>query len=127
LLKEFEMLKGLGNIAQLMKQAGEMQGRMSEMKENLGKIQVEGTAGGGMVTVKATGHQKILTINIDPSVLDDQEMLEDLFIAAVNSALYKAKTAAAEEMQGIAGNMEIPGLSDALSKMGLGGAPGASE
>lgn len=119
------MLKGLGNIAQLMKQAGEMQGRMGEMKENLGKIQVEGAAGGGMVTVKATGQQKVVGISIDPSVMDDKEMLEDLVVAAVNAALDKAKAAAAEQMQGIAGGMEIPGLNDALSKMGLGGAPDA--
>lgn len=115
------MLKGLGNIANLMKQAQEMQGRMGEMKENLAKIQVEGTAGGGMVTAKATGQQKLVSIAIDPSVTDDKEMLEDLVVAAVNSALEKAKAAAAEQMQSVAGGMEIPGLGDALSKLGLGG------
>lgn len=120
------MLKGLGNIAQLMKQAQQMQGRMGEMKDNLARIQVEGTAGGGMVTAKATGQQKIIGLEIDPSVIDDKEMLEDLVVAAVNAALDKAKQAAAEQMQSIAGGMDIPGLDDALSKLGLGGTGGGT-
>ncbi len=117
------MLKGLGNLASIMKQAQQMQGRMSEMQDNLGKIRVEGTAGGGMVTIEATGQQQVVGCKVEQSLIDDgdREMLEDLVVAATNSALKKAKEAAAEEMSSIAGGMNIPGLGDALSQLGLGG------
>lgn len=115
------MLKGLGNLGAMFKQAQEMQERMGEMKEKLGLLKVEGQAGGGMVKVEASGHQKILNINIEESLLesDDKEMLEDLMVAAVNQALDKAKEVAAEEMSKMTGDMNIPGLGDALSKFGL--------
>ena len=115
------MLKGLGNLAGMMKQAQEMQGRMAEVQEELGKLIVEGSAAAGMVTVKATGKQQVTSISIDDSLLDDKEMLEDLVLSAVNQALDKSRDAAAEKMQGLAGGMDIPGLGDALSKLGLGG------
>lgn len=117
------MLKGLGNIASLMKQAQEMQGRMGDMKEILGKLRVEGTAGGGMVTVVATGQQQIVDCTIEPSLIEegDREMIEDLVVAAVNVALKKAADAAAEEMAKITGGLNIPGIGDALSQLGLGG------
>ena len=115
------MLKGLGDIANMLKQAQEMQGRMSEAQENLANISVEGTSGGGMVTVTANGQQKVLSIRVEDSVMDDREMLEDLLVAAVNQALDKAKQQAGEEMKKVAGNVELPGLDEALSKLGLGG------
>jgi len=117
------MFKGLGDIASLMKQAGQIQGRMQEMQESLGRIRVEGSAGGGMVRVESTGQQKIVGVSIEESLLDssDREMLEDLIVAATNQALDKAREAAAEQMQNVAGNMNIPGLGDALSKLGAGG------
>ena len=98
-----------------------------EMQEKLGEIKVEGTAGGGMVAVEATGHQKITAVRIEQSLLDDndKEMLEDLVLAAVNQALDKAKQAAAEQMQGLTGDMDVPGLGDALEKFGLGGGAGS--
>jgi len=116
------MLKGLGNLATLMKQAQEMQGRMSEMQEKLADIKVEGNAGGGMVSVTATGQQKITSIQVDPALLqaEEKEMLEDLLVAATNQALDKAKQAAASEMGQLTGDMNIPGLNDALAKFGLG-------
>jgi hypothetical protein len=120
------MFKGLGNIASLMKQASQMQGRMTEIQEELVRMRVEGTAGGGMVTVEANGQQKILSVHIDQTLFDDgdREMLEDLLTGAVNQALDKAKQASAEEMSKIAGGLDIPGVGDALSKMGFGGTPG---
>ena len=117
------MFKGLGNLASLMKQAQEIQSRMGEMQEQLADVKVEGTAGGGMVTVEANGHQKILSVRIEQSLIDDKdkEMMEDLIMAATNQALEKAKAAAAEGMKGLTGGADIPGLDDALEKFGLGG------
>jgi DNA-binding YbaB/EbfC family protein len=119
------MFKGLGNIANLVKQATQMQGRMNEMKEKLGEIRVEGSAGGGMVTVEATGQQQITSCKIDAALLEanDCEMLEDLVVGAVNQALERAREAAAQEMAKVTGDINIPGLGDTLSKMGLGDGP----
>ncbi|QDU11352.1 YbaB/EbfC family nucleoid-associated protein [Gimesia aquarii] len=112
------MFKGLGNIAGMMKQFSEMQGRMQEMQEKLGKLRFEGSAGGGMVNVEANGQQKILSYKIDQTLLDsdDKEMLEDLLTAATNQALEKAREGAAEEMAQLTGGMNIPGLDEALAK-----------
>jgi len=117
------MLKGLGNLATIMKQAQEMKGRMSEIQENLGKLRVEGTAGGGMVKVEATGQQQIVGCTIEQSLLDDgdREMLEDLIVAATNQALKKAQETAADEMAKLTGGMSLPGMGDVLSQLGLGG------
>ncbi len=116
------MFKGLGNMASMMKQAQEMQGKMKEMQESLGSLKVEGSAGGGMVVVEASGHQKILSIRIEEELIgtDDKEMLEDLITAATNQALDKAKELAAEEMAKLTGGMDLPGLGDAMSQLGLG-------
>ncbi|MFH1301584.1 MAG: YbaB/EbfC family nucleoid-associated protein [Planctomycetota bacterium] len=112
------MFKGLGNIAGMMKQFSEMQGRMQEMQEKLGKLRFEGSAGGGMVTAEANGQQKILGIKIDQTLLDsgDKEMLEDLLAAAANQALDKAREGAAGEMAQLTGGLNIPGLEEAMSK-----------
>jgi DNA-binding YbaB/EbfC family protein len=115
------MFKGLGNIASIIKQAQQFEGRMSELQKQLGNVRVEGSAGGGMVIVEATGQQKIVSCRIDPTLINDQEMLEELLVAAVNSALDKSREAATVEMQKLTGNLDIPGLGDALSKFGLGG------
>ena len=115
------MLKGLGNIANMLKQAQEMQGRMSEAQEKLSNLTVDGVAGGGMVSVTANGQQKVLSIRVEESVMDDREMLEDLLVAAVNQALDKTRQQAGEEMKKVTGDVELPGLDEALSKLGLGG------
>jgi nucleoid-associated protein EbfC len=122
------MFGKLGDIASLlrqapeiMRQAQEMQGRAAEMQERLGKLKVEAAAGGGMVTVTATGQQNILGVTVDPSLLadGDKEMLEDLIVAAVNQALEKARALAAEEMSKLTGDMMIPGMEDVMSKLGI--------
>jgi nucleoid-associated protein EbfC len=98
----------------LMKQAQKMQKDMQKAQEELVFIEVEGTSGGGMVTVKANAKLQILSIKIEEDVLkDDSEMVEDLVLAAVNQALTKAQDAASEKMAGITGglgNMGIPGF-----------------
>ncbi len=115
------MLKGLGNIASMMKQASEMQGRIAEVKEQVAGLRVEGIAGGEMVKVQATGDLKIVSVTIEPSLIEtgDREMMEELVAAAANQALQKAKDAAASAMSEVATGMNIPGLDDALSKLGM--------
>lgn len=116
------MLKGFGNIASMLKQASEMQGRLAEAKEKVAGLRVEGIAGGEMVKVEATGEMKILSITIEPSLIEtgDREMIEELVAAATNQALTKAKEAAAAAMSDAASGMDIPGLNDALSNLGMG-------
>ncbi|MFA7535900.1 MAG: YbaB/EbfC family nucleoid-associated protein [Desulfuromonadales bacterium] len=103
------MSKGLGNI---MKQAQLMQQKMARMQEELENRQVEATAGGGMVTAVVNGKQKLLSLKIEQSVVDPQdvEMLQDLVVAAVNEAVKKSQDLAQEEMGRITGGMNIPGL-----------------
>jgi len=103
------MAKGLGNI---FKQAQVMQQKLLELQDKMGENKVEATAGGGMVTVVANGKQEVLSIKIDPSVIDptDLEMLEDLVCAAVNEALRKAREMVTEEMGKLTGGIKIPGL-----------------
>ena len=117
------MFKGLGNITGMMQQARELQEKMAAAKEKIGELRVAGYAGGQMVRVEVTGDLRILSVNIEQSLLEmqDREMLEDLVAAAVNQGLQKARDAAAREMSEIAGGMNIPGIQDALSKFGLGG------
>lgn len=114
------MFKDLANFASLMKNAQQLQSKMAEMQQKLGSVQVEGTAGGGMVTVTAGGHQQILSCRIDPTLLEqlDREMLEELIVAASNQALEKAKLAAAEKLQELTGGLPIPGIGEMMSKFG---------
>nr|BAL58008.1 hypothetical conserved protein [uncultured Chloroflexota bacterium] len=89
-----------------------MQQQMLEAQEALGEKTVEASAGGGMVKVVMTGHQKLQSITIDPQVVDpdDVEMLQDLIIAAVNEAVEASQKMAAEELEGITGGLNLPGL-----------------
>lgn len=102
-------MKGMSDM---LRQAQMMQRKMLEMQKELGNRQVEASAGGGMVTVKATGSQEILSIAIDKAVVDpaDVEMLQDLVLAAVNDALTKARDLQKNEMSSLTGGMNIPGL-----------------
>ena len=117
------MFKGLGDMAGLLRQAQEMQARMRELQERLGTMRIEGTAGGGMVTVTVSGQQKVLSCRIEPTLLEspDAAVLQDLVVAATNQALEKARETAQEELSQISGGMNLPGLGDALSRLGLGG------
>ncbi|HLA48388.1 MAG: nucleoid-associated protein, YbaB/EbfC family [Nitrospinae bacterium RIFCSPLOWO2_02_FULL_39_110] len=98
-----------GNIV---KQAQKIQERIAEVQKELVNKQVEASSGGGMVTVIANGRQEILSVKIDPSVinLQDVDMLEDLVIAAVNEALRKSQELVSEEMSKVTGGIKIPGL-----------------
>ena len=103
------MAKGLGNI---MKQAQQMQKKMGEMQQEMEEKLVEATAGGGMVTAVVNGRQKLLSLTIDPQVVDsdDVEMLQDLIVAAVNEAINKSQEMMQAEMSKLTGGMNIPGL-----------------
>lgn len=100
------------NIQNLMKQAQRIQSQVSKMQEELADRTVEASAGGGMVVAVANGRQEIVSIAIDPQVVDadDVEMLEDLVVAAVSEALARAGEMAAEEMKKVTGGMSLPGL-----------------
>jgi len=103
------MSKGLGNI---MKQAQLMQQKMTRLQEELGERQVEATAGGGVVHAVVNGKQQLLSLKIEKSVVDpeDVEMLQDLVLAAVNEAIKKSQDMMQAEMGKITGGMNIPGL-----------------
>ncbi len=103
------MSKGLGDM---MKQAQKLQSKMMELQEEMASKTVEATAGGGMVTVVVNGKQEIVSLSIDPDVVDrhEIEMLQDLIIAAVNEGIRRAQQIWAEEMKKLTGGMAIPGL-----------------
>ena len=97
------------NIQQMMKQAQQMQERL---QKELAQMQVEATAGGGMVTVVMSGTKQIRQLTIDPEVVskDDIEMLQDMIMAAVNDAQRKADEVVAKQMGGLMGGLKLPGL-----------------
>lgn len=94
----------------LMKQAQQMQERVKKLQEEAASKTIEASSGGGMVTVTANGRQEVLSIKIDPSVVDpkDIEMLQDLVAAAVNEALRKSQELMKEEMSRLASGMGLP-------------------
>lgn len=100
------------NMQQLMKQAQKMQKEMQKAQEELAAAQVEGISGGGMVKVVATGSQDIVSISIDPEIVDpeDVEMLEDMVLAAIKDALANAQALAGEKMGRATGGMNLPGM-----------------
>ena len=98
---------GGGNMQQLMRQAQKMQQQMTEAQEKLDAMEYEATSGGGMVSVKVSGKRELLSITIDPQVVDpeDVEMLQDLVMAAVNEALRKGEEARETTMNKMAPGM----------------------
>jgi len=97
-----------GNIAQLMQQAQRMQENMQRAQEELAKAEVTGSAGGGMVTVTLTGRNECRKVRIDPSVLADPEMAEDLVAAAFNDAANKVSALSQEKLGAATAGMPIP-------------------
>ena len=105
-------MKGMPNMGNLLKRAQELQEKMAKLQEELGEKTVEASSGGGMVSVVANGKQEIVSVKIDPEVVDtnDVEMLEDLVLAAINDALYQAKQMVSEELSQLTGGVKIPGI-----------------
>ncbi|GAA1387670.1 DNA-binding YbaB/EbfC family protein [Peribacillus frigoritolerans] len=101
-----------GNMQNMMKQMQKMQKKMAEAQEELGEKRVEGTAGGGMVTVIVTGHKEIVDVVIKPEVVDpdDIDMLQDLVLAATNDALKKAEELTNQTMGQFTKGMNLPGM-----------------
>ncbi len=98
-----------GNLANIMKQAQQMQENMKAMQEQLASIEVEGQSGAGMVKVVMTCRHDVKRVSIDPSLLgDDKEMLEDLIAAAVNDAVRRVETTSQEKMGSLTGGLGLP-------------------
>jgi len=112
------VFNNLGNLADLMRNAGKLRESMEKATEALGQVQVEGTAGGGVVVARVNGKLEVLSVRIDPKLLadGDAELLEDLVTAAVNQGLSKAREAAAKSLSTMAGGLPIPGLSGFLGR-----------
>jgi hypothetical protein len=97
-----------GNIAQLMQQAQRMQENVQRAQEELAKIEVTGNAGGGMVSVTLTGRMECRKVRIDPSVMSDAEMAEDLIAAAFNDAVNKINAESQAKMSAATAGMPLP-------------------
>ena len=107
------MIKGLGQLgdmAKVMKQAQEMQGKMAEVQERLDSVEVQGEAGAGLVKVTASAKGAVRALSIDPSLFDadEREVVEDLIVAAVQDAQSKASVAAQDEMSAVTEGMGLP-------------------
>jgi hypothetical protein len=118
------VFNNLGNLADLMRNAGKLQETVQKATESLGQVQVEASSGGGVVSAKANGRLELLSVRIDPKLLadGDAELLEDLVTAAVNQALVKAREAAAKSLSTIAGGLPMPPGFPGLFGQGGGGA-----
>jgi DNA-binding YbaB/EbfC family protein len=99
-------------MGDFLRQAERLQAELKKAQDQLAERTVEASAGGGMVTVVANGKQEIVSIKIDPEVVnrDDVEMLEDLILAAVNEARERAQELVMTELSKITGGINMPGL-----------------
>ncbi|MBE6675611.1 MAG: YbaB/EbfC family nucleoid-associated protein [Ruminococcaceae bacterium] len=108
--------KGMGggpqNMQAMIRQAQKMQEDMAAKQEELDAREYEIKAGGGVVTVKINGKKEILSIDLDPEIVDpdDVETLSDLLVAGVNEAIKRVETTNAAEMEKITGSMNMPGM-----------------
>ncbi|HXL13251.1 MAG TPA: YbaB/EbfC family nucleoid-associated protein [Bradyrhizobium sp.] len=94
----------------MMKQAAQLQSKMQAMQDELGHVEVEGLAGGGLVSVRMTAKMEVKAIKIDPSLMkaDEREILEDLLVTAHHDAQRKAEAAMQEKMQAFTGGLGLP-------------------
>ena len=101
-----------GTNPDFMKQLQHMQGRIAEVQQKLDETIIEASSGGGAVTVKMNAHPSLQEINIKPEVIDpeDAEMLQDLIQAAMNDALEKIRASQMQQLAGLGGGMNLPGL-----------------
>ncbi|HVA88195.1 MAG TPA: YbaB/EbfC family nucleoid-associated protein [Candidatus Saccharimonadales bacterium] len=100
------------SMANLQRMAQQMQQEMLRVQGELEHLTVDGSSGGGVVRATVTGKQELVSITIDPSVVDpaDVDMLQDLVIAAVNDALRKSRQAAEQRMAAVTGGLRLPGM-----------------
>jgi len=97
-----------GGLGGLMKQAQQMQENMKKAQEQLALVEVEGQSGAGLVKIVMTCAHEVRRVSIDPSVLDDREMLEDLVAAAVNDAIRRGEELSKEKMAGFTAGLNLP-------------------
>jgi len=97
-----------GNIAGLMQQAQKMQQEMQKAQEELARMEVTGEAGGGLVKVTLTGKHAARRVEIDPSLLDDKEMLEDIVTAAINDAVNRIASTTQDRMSSMTAGINLP-------------------
>ena len=104
----------------MMAQFQQMQKDMADAQSTLEQEMVTVTAGGGAISIVISGHQRLQSIEIEPDLLDpeEREMLQDMLVAGINSAIEQSQAMSAERMEGVTGNMG--GLSDMLGGLGLG-------
>ncbi len=102
------------DMSSIMQQAQKIQQNMAKVQDELAQKTVIGTAGGGMVTVTVNGKSEILSVTLEPAVIDpnEAEMLQDLITAATNDALRRAKELGKAELGKLTGGINIPGLSN---------------
>lgn len=105
-------MKGIPNMGNLLKQAQQFQTKIAKLQEELEDRTVEASAGGGMITVVVNGRQELVSIKIEPEVInpDDKEMLQDLILAAINDGLGKAKEMVNEEMGKLTRGLNLPNI-----------------
>jgi DNA-binding YbaB/EbfC family protein len=108
----FKGLGDLGKMSGMLKQAMEVKQNIEAYKEKLGEERIEASAGGGMVTVVMSGTMEVISMTIDPEVIDreESEMLETLIRAAMNEAIVKAKEMVHSKMSELTGGLDVPGL-----------------
>ena len=113
---EFEVFKGLTNLASLIKSAQQVGSRIQAVNEELKSKRVTGKSGGGMVEAEVDGLGQVLRVTLDPALVErkDREMLEDLIPAAINDAVAKSKELHAEVIKDLTGGIDLPGLKEAL-------------
>lgn len=102
------------DLNSIMEQAKGMQEKMAKIQQDLAQKTITGSSGGGMVTVTVNGQGDVLSISIENAVIDpaEQEMLQDLIVAATNDGIRKAKELGKQEMAQLTGGLNIPGLSN---------------
>jgi DNA-binding YbaB/EbfC family protein len=102
------------DLGGLFQQAQELQGRLAAAQQAIGERSVDGSAGGGLVTVRVSGKLELQAVHIDPTLLEspDRDMLQDLLVAAVNDGIRRAQALVAEEMRKVTGGLglKLPGL-----------------
>ncbi|MGB0960801.1 MAG: YbaB/EbfC family nucleoid-associated protein [Halocynthiibacter sp.] len=103
-------LGGLGDMAKLMKQAQDMQGKVAELQESLNDITVVGESGAGLVKATATAKGDLTSLDIDPTIFDpnEKEVVEDLILAAIKDAQARAAAKSQEEMARLTEGMGLP-------------------
>ena len=102
----------MADIQRMVQQAQKAQQELVRVQDELGSVVIDGSAGGGVVKAVVTGKQELVSVTIDPSAVDpdDVDMLQDLVVAAVNDALGNSRRVAEERMSAVTGGLQIPGL-----------------